>query len=77
MLRIAVSGVNSPQKFQQLREAVPSREPYLQEPDKRLFLDFHYREQAHLALLNLKLLPGIQASLLEPSVESQDQPPSI
>jgi hypothetical protein len=64
MLRVSVRGVSSPQRFQQLREVVPGRSPYRQGTDPTLLLDFQRREEADLAVVNLNLLPGIQARIL-------------
>ena len=64
VLRVAISGVSSPQRFDQLMEVLPGRVLYQQGTDQRLLVDLPSRELADLAVVNLNLLPGVHALIL-------------
>jgi len=74
VLRVAISGVSSPQKYDSLKLAIPGRVLYQQGTDERLLVDFHTREEAQRAVVNLNLLHGVHALILgEPATIPQSQ----
>ena len=65
MLTVQIRGCNSPEKFDQVKECLLEHQQLHRNPPL-LYVDFPNREQAHLALANLNLLPGIKADLVQP-----------
>jgi hypothetical protein len=62
-ITVEIRGVNSPEKFDQVKEAIlGSMEIHRNAPV--IYVDFNAREKAHLALANLNVLPGIKAVIV-------------
>jgi hypothetical protein len=63
LLKVAISG--APHKLPQVEEVVGRHRCYRQGTDARVFVDFSAREWADLAMVNLNLIPGVHAEILE------------
>lgn len=66
MLRVAIRGIHSPERYREMQAIIGGRNTYQQGTDERLLVDFspHHRGEAQLAVVNLNLLAGVRAELL-------------
>lgn len=63
MLTVRISGVNSAERFDQIKEVLLDRQIHRNAP--LIYADFTKGEDAHLAVTNLNQLPGIKADIVE------------
>ena len=63
ILTVEIRGCNSPEKFDQVKECLLNHQQLHRNPPL-LYVDFPNREQAHLALASLNVLPGIKAAIV-------------
>jgi hypothetical protein len=68
MLTIKITGCNSPEKFDQVKECLLEQDQ-LHRNLPVLYVDLNSRERAHSTLTNLNLLPGIKAEIVQDQYE--------
>lgn len=66
MVKVVIKGANSEHRLNQIEEVVGKHRVYLQGTFPDLLCDFARREWADLAVVNLNLIPGVKAEILDP-----------
>jgi len=71
MVTLEIYGVNRPSQHREMQEILGPYRVYRRGTDLQYLVDFHRREEAHLAMVNLNQLPGVKARIAGEPTDSQ------